>query len=250
MDGPPPFRLRYDNRELVLTPHTWCYSSGCVDGISEDPPSVGDPAQVHVYLPVDGWDLTATFSPAGERCGRLHSVAPDGAGGWYTLQPAGRTGRYDVQLFAQGEGDMVASFQWATPSDGELPTPQARLAVLAQHDGEPDSYGVELMLENLAETPRSVSAEITVTAANGRSLRFDARRADRGCWPEGTVYFDGPDKQGQAAADLGGFPFHYTVEVTIDGTTYRAQADYPKDEIRGNEPSVALDFSPALPALQ
>lgn len=41
-----------------------------------------------------------------------------------------------------------------------------------------------------------------------------------------------------------------SVTATIDGITYRASADYPADEIHGNEPSVALQFSPALPALQ
>jgi len=49
---------------------------------------------------------------------------------------------------------------------------------------------------------------------------------------------------------MGDLPFHYTVTATIDGTTYRASADYPAEEIHGNEPSVALQFSPALPALQ
>jgi hypothetical protein len=39
------------------------------------------------------------------------------------------------------------------------------------------------------------------------------------------------------------------VIVLIDGATYHASAVYPRDEIHGNEPSVALEFSPALPAL-
>jgi len=153
-------------------------------------------------------------------------------------------------LFAQGVGDMVAAFRWTTPADGELPTPRARLAVIADHDETPDSYGVELMVSNLAETPDSAAAEITVTAGNGRSLTFDATRARGNCWPDGTVSFDGPDESGLAAAALGGFPFHYAVTLTLDGKTYRSSADYPADEIHGYEPSVALRFSPALPALQ
>ena len=250
MEGPPPYRLRFDGRELVLRPHTWCYRSGCVDGVVRRPPSVGDPAAVRVRVPVDGWGLVATFTPAGQPCGRRQSVQPVKDAGWYVLRPAGPAGSYDVELFAQGEGDMVAGFRWRTPTDGELPVPHARLALIADRDGRPDSYGVELMLENLARMPGSAEARITVVAANGRSLSFEATRAEQDCWPEGTVYFDGPDPRGEAAAALGGFPFHYAVTVTIDGRRYRASADFPRDEIAGNEPSVPLVFSPALPALR
>jgi hypothetical protein len=45
-------------------------------------------------------------------------------------------------------------------------------------------------------------------------------------------------------------PFHYEVTVRLDGSSYHASADYPADEIHGNEPSVALEFSPPLPALR
>ena len=247
---PPPFRLQYDGQELVLRPHTWCYDNGCVDGASPAPPSVGNPAVIRVRVPVEDWDLVATFTPVGQRCGRQQTVEPAEVDGWYLLEPAGRSGHYDVDLFAQGGGDMVARFRWAAPTDGAPPIPKATLALIAEHDGAADSYGVELTLENLADTPRSAAARITVTAANGRSLTFDARRAERGCWPEGTVHFDGPDAKGRAAAALGDFPFHYTVDVTINGATYRSSADYPADELRGNEPSVALEFTPALPALR
>ena len=250
LTGPPPFRLRYDGQELVLRPHTWCYDSGCVDGASADSPSVGSPTAIRVRVPVEDWDLVATFTPVGQRCGRQQTVKPTEVYGWHLLDPAGRSGLYNVDLFAQGGGDMVARFRWATPTDGAPPIPKATLALIAEHDGAADSYGVELTLENLADTPHSVRARITVAAANGRSLTFDARQAEGPCSPEGTVYFDGPDAKGRAAAALGDLPFHYTVVVMIDGTTYRSSADYPADEIRGNEPSVALEFTPALPALR
>lgn len=251
METPPPYRLQYDDHELVLRPHTWCYDTGCVDGVLQtDPPSVGSPDAIRVRVPVQDWDLTATFTPAGQRCGRMQSVQPKSADGWYLLEPVGRAATYDVTLFARGGGDMVAAFRWRTPYDGPLATPEARLALIAEHDGRPDSYGVELELVNLARTPSSLSARITVTAANGRSLTFDATRARGRCWPEGTAYFDGPDASGLAAADLGEMPFHYRVIVMIDGATYRADADYPDDEIKGNEPSVTLEFTPSLPALE
>jgi hypothetical protein len=175
-EGPPPYRLRYDGHELILRPHTWCYTTGYVDGFSQDPPSVSSPTTIRVQVP-DDWDLVATFTSAGQRCGRHQIVKPVKHEGWYVLPPAGYAGRYDVELFARGGGDMVASFRWATPTDGELPTPQATLALIAEHDGQADSYGVQLMLENLAATPKSAQAQITVTAANGRSLTFGATRA-------------------------------------------------------------------------
>jgi hypothetical protein len=198
---------------------------------------------------VDGWDLSATFTPTDQRCGRRQTVEPVKQGDWYVLRPTGHSGSYDVELFAQGDGDMVAGFRWATTADGELPTPEAALAVIAENDGRADSYGVELMLENLASTPTSAKARIIVTAANGRSLTFDATRARQRCRPVGSVFFDGPDTAGTAAAGLGDLPFHYDVRVTLDGVTYRASAGYPRDQIPDYEPSVALAFSPTLPGL-
>ena len=130
----------------------------------------------------------------------------------------------------------------------ELPRPTAGLALIADHDGRPDSYGIELMILNLEGTPREAVAEITVTAANGQSLTFEATRAT-GCYGEGGVYWDGPDDSGIEAAQLGPAPFAYRVALTLDGTEYMATATWPDDEIEGNEPSVALEFSPELPAL-
>jgi hypothetical protein len=64
------------------------------------------------------------------------------------------------------------------------------------------------------------------------------------------VYWDGPDDQGlAAAAALGDGPFTYEVELVLEGTRYVATATWPADEIAGNEPSVALHFTPGLPAL-
>ena len=80
-------------------------------------------------------------------------------------------------------------------------------------------------------------------------MTFDATRSDLGCLPEGTVYWDGPDDKGLAAAALGKGPFSYRVELVLDGVRYVADATWPTDEIAGNEPSVALEFSPGLPAL-
>ena len=248
-DSPPPFRIRYDDKELVLAPYTWCYENACVDGVPIDVPSVGSPTEVRVFVPVEGLTLDATATDAGEECGRQQQMRVTRDGEWFVLHPAGTAGDYKVDLFAHGGGDMAAQFRWTTSVDGPQPEPEAVMSVIADHDGRPDSYGVELSLSNLATTPTEALARITVTAANGRSLTFDAQRSGSSCWPVGSVFYNGPDKEGRAAAALGDFPFRYDVDVTIDGVTHHATAQYPADEIKDNEPNVRLQFSPPLPAL-
>jgi hypothetical protein len=44
-------------------------------------------------------------------------------------------------------------------------------------------------------------------------------------------------------------PFTYEVEIELDGLTDVAVADWPADEIVGNEPSVELNLTPDLPSL-
>jgi hypothetical protein len=48
---------------------------------------------------------------------------------------------------------------------------------------------------------------------------------------------------------LGPGPFTYEVELVHDGVRHVATATWPVDVIAGNEPSVALQFQPGLPAL-
>jgi len=165
------------------------------------------------------------------------------------VTPVGHAGTYDITLFDRGGGDLVTVFQWSTPADGPLSDSEAQLAVLADHDGEVDSYGVELGVSNLAANPERTTATITVTAANNRSLTFEATPSTQGCLPEGTVAWDGPDSEGLAAAQLGPRPFTYRVVLTLDDSRHVATARWPRDEIRGNEPSVGLRFAPPLPAL-
>lgn len=251
LDSPPPFRIRYDDKELVLHPFTFCFDNGCADGMPLDVPSVGSPDELRVFVPVEGWALDVAMTSGTGRCGRVQSARTTTTGdGWFVVRPVGAAGDKRVELFASGDGgDMVAEITWRTTQDGPLPRPTSVMSVIADHDGRPDSYGVELSLSNLPVTPEKVTAQITVTAGNGRSLTFDAQRSDQDCLPEGTVAFDGPDEDGRAASELGDFPFRYDVEVTLDGTTHRATATYPADQIEGNEPNVRLRFDPPLPSL-
>ena len=246
-DGPPTVLVRFGGQSASLDPWTYCYDNGCADGMPpEDPLDVGAADEITVEFPLPDWTFSATFAPAGAPCPRRHTVPLEANDdGTFTLRPAGRAGTYDVTMFGQGDGDLFVSLRWTTPADGPFPEPEARLALLADHDGRVDSYGVELELANLAATPAEATATITVRSEDGDSLTFEATRAPD-CIAEGTVSWDGPLEQGLAAAALGEGPFIYEVVVVLDGARHVATATWPDDTIVGNEPSVALVFDPAL----
>ena len=251
LEGPPPVTVRFGDEAIELAAWTYCFETVCADGSPREPlPDIGSPAEVLVEFPLPGWSFTAYFKPTGKECGREQEVAltptEDGA---FALEPAGRSDTYDVTLFGVGGGDLFVTFRWTTPTDGPLPEPDARLALLADHDGRLDSYGVELAISNLARTPADASATITVRSDTRDAITFDAIRSGDRCLPEGTIYWDGPDSQGVAAAALDGDAFMYEVELVLDGRRYVGTGRWPTDVIVGNEPSVGLTFSPALPSL-
>jgi hypothetical protein len=251
LQGPPPVTLRFGNEAIELEAYSYCFESVCADGFPPEPlPDVGSPDDLVVDFPLEGWTFTTIFTPTGAKCGRNHHVPlTAGLDGTFALGPAGLAGTYDVTLFGEGGGDLSVAFRWTTPTDGPLPQPEARLALLADHDGRLDSYGVELHVSNLARTPRRAAASITVRSDTGDTITFEATPSDDRCLPEGTVYWDGPDSEGLAAAALDGETFMYEVELVLDGAVYVGTGTWPDDEIVGNEPSVALEFTPDLPAL-
>jgi hypothetical protein len=251
-EEPPPVTIRFFDRSIELVPYTYCYGNVCAEGFPPaHPPDVGSPDEVVVQFPLEGWSFTGGFRPAGEECGRWQQAALQPARtGEFLLHPVGYSGTYDVELFGRGEGgDLFVMFRWTTPIDGPLPRPEARLALLANPDGKVDSYGVELEVNNLATSPKEALARITVRSDEGQAMTFEPTPARPPCLSEGTVYWDGPDEEGRAAAALSGKRFTYEVELTLDGIRYVATAAWPADEIVGYEPSVALQFSPGLPAL-
>ncbi|GAA5034184.1 hypothetical protein ACFQRL_14965 [Microbacterium fluvii] len=251
--GPGAFVVRYGQTELHLDPVTYCAAGGCVDGVDPDPPSVGSPDELLVFVPVASFDTLSVsqFSGGGDYCsGRwVQAVTTELGDGWWQVTPRGPAGDYRIELFAggSGTGDMAATLRWTTPIDEPLPSVEASLALIADHDGAPDSYGLELAVSNLAETPTDAAATITVTAANGASMTFEAQRSSNECEAEGAVFFDGPDGPAKDAAALGGFPFAYDVELVLDGGRHTAHAVFPDDLIEEHGVAVALEFEPALP---
>jgi hypothetical protein len=121
----------FGSTRLELAPFTYCYHGAnvgvCSDGFDTDPPSIGSPGQIVVFVPVSGMDqLSVTQSIGTGECGGLDaSVRPLG-GGWWSVQPSGPAASYRVSLFASGGGDdMVADVLWRTPDGigGTTPAP-------------------------------------------------------------------------------------------------------------------------------
>ena len=172
LEAPPPVTLHFLDQSIDLHAWTYCYRDGCVDGAPPpDPPNVGDPDEVVVEFPLPESSFKVSFSPAGEKCGRVQTVPLEVTDdGNFLLRPVGFAGTYDVTLFGGGNGDLFTTFRWTTPTDGPLPEPKARLAVLANQDPGVGSYGVELEVTNLAHKPRTSSATITVESSDGEAL--------------------------------------------------------------------------------
>ena len=257
---PPPVTLRFDQRSESVKAFSFCWTGEpgldgsrqavCADGRpSSDPLVVDGASEVVIDFPLSGFEFDAMFRTAGNACGRSQTVSVERRGdGAFVLRPAGHAGPYDIFLTAQGGDSATYFFRWKTPSNGVLPAPEARLAIIARSASD-GSYGIEMSVGNLARTPDEVKATVTVTASNGRSMTFEPRRATNQCSPDGTLSWDGPADRGKAAAKLGPEPYIYDVILILDGARHVARASWPADQIVGNEPSVALRFEPPLPGL-
>ncbi|MDH2415770.1 hypothetical protein [Nocardioides sp. CER19] len=118
---------------------------------------------------------------------------------------------------------------------------------LDPHTFRLDTYGLELFLDSLAETPQRATASVSVRDAAGTTVRFQPPRDEErpGCFQRGSVGFrlEHPDISGLAAG-----PYTYDVTLDLDGATYRASATWPDDEEADHGPSVPLTFTPPLPA--
>lgn len=251
-EAPPGVVVVGGGRVLELQPWTTCWTNYCADGM---PPAVleliEDDHALLVEFPVDGWEFEARSQAAGDPCSRSQSVAlvrihPT----VFRLDPFGLAGDHDITLFGRGPGgDLFVSFRWTTSVDGVLPVPEATLSILADHDGEVDSYGSELLVQGLGSTPEGTGASVVVTAASGASHEIEFEAPGAGCQPDGSIWLTAPDSEGLAAAALGEPPFTYDVELRIDDAVHRAQAIWPADEDEECAPCVPLRFDPPLPAM-
>ena len=260
--GPPPVTLRAGGSPVVVEAYLFCFESACnAADPPKDLPDLGRAERIVVSYPLEGWTFDASFraANAGEQAREQLTTLQANPDGTFTLEPVGRAGAYDVIVNGQGRGQGSFAFRWTTTSDGPLAKPSASLAVMSGGaDGVIDSFGVSLGVSNLARTPKSSAATITVRSSDGQSTTLKATRSSEvPLGREGSVYWDGPDFPPQrkggpvpAADALGKAPFTIDVALSLDGSTYHAQAEWPRDVMTGNEPYMRLDFAPSLPALK
>lgn len=257
---PPTINVFGEGAALELSAWTTCWANYCADGWrgpEDELQQVRGAGPLYVEFPVDGWEFSASTQLVGEECGRVQTeplarVAPT----VHELVPQGFADQYVVDVFGRGPGgDVITSFVWETTVEGVLEVPKARVTVLADHDGQVDSYGVSLDVTGLAASPDEASATVTVTAAGGASTELYL--GDRpyqcpsgaGAVVEGHIYLRAPLDDGLRAAALGDAPFTYRVELSLDGSIHEAVASWPTDEDERCRPCVPLSFEPALPAL-
>ena len=237
-----------------LTTWSYCLPGICADGWRGDGRSlftVGSPEHVDFTFGVPGWDFEATLAEPGEggclrqvptRVERLDAHT-------FRVFPAGPAREWVVDLFGRGQdGSVSGSFRWTTPTAGELPMEATgSLSVLADHDGQLDSYGVELGISQLDRLPERASATIEVISDNGRATTIDLGAQRVRCrMGAGGLSFDRQDAA-QAAIDLGGDSFTYVVHLTMDGVDYTGTAHWPEDTNEEITPAVPLAWTPALP---
>ena len=127
---PPPFLVLFGSTRLELAPFTYCYQGAtmgvCADGFDTDPPSIGSPAEIVVFVPVSGMNRLSVTQTIGKgECGGLDAHTRPLGGDWWSVQPSGPAANYRVSLFASGDGagDMVADVLWQTPDGFDAGTP-------------------------------------------------------------------------------------------------------------------------------
>ncbi len=253
--SPPPIVLQLaDGTTYDLRAWTYCYGNVCADGSwPEKLFDIGSPDHVDFTFDEDDWTFEATFNePGGGLARKGRSVAArvekidDHT---HRVFPAGRAGTWHVDVFGRGEsgGDVITTFAWTTATDGDFPpVASGTAAVLADHDGVLDSYGVELGVHDLAATPTSASASIRITNEAGRSATIDLGRPER-AWQEGTVSWRRGARHAADAVSLGGTRFDYEVSLVLDGSPYTGRATWPDDTNEEITPSVPLTWTPPLP---
>jgi hypothetical protein len=237
---PPPLEVRYGSTALVLVPHTFC-SGLCVAGFDPDPPSVGSPDEIFVHVPLaEPRTLRVDQTVAGASADCMRSIEADVAtmgGGWMRVRPRGPAGDYLVSFYVSGAGvqGMVATIRWRTPVDGPMTTgPFARLVVPVEAS---PTVGLQLVLGGvLVPLTATATATVTFMGSGGQSTAATLEAAP--CQPLESLWLMAP---GVNIAGLRA-PLAVTVELVLDGVTYRATATWPWP---GSYQ--ALTFTPPLP---
>jgi hypothetical protein len=146
-----------------------------------------------------------------------------------------------------GVAALGSSLRTVTDSpDGGSTAPGGSLSIIGGSDSEPVGLPPELRFRNLATAPADASARITVTAGNGQSYTMYTTAPERPPGGEGQLVFRGDQSLGDEVVGLGPPPFRYSVELSLDGGTYRGTGSWPEDQGNDDEHAVELAFDPPL----
>jgi hypothetical protein len=253
MADPPRFHVLTEDGQVALRPWTICGPGYCADGAPDDDHlvDVGRVDHLDFGFDLSGWQFRdVTFRELTRDCPRAITVPATRTGErTFRVDPAGPPGRWAVDIFGRGPGgDAVTTVEWTTTRRGpDGPAPTGVAAVVADHDGRLDSYGVELSLTGLDAAYGDATASITVASDDGEEVTIPLRRSG-GCTYEGHLFFTASEARGQQAAALGDAPFTYSATVQLGGVSHTGTASWPDDVVPGNEPNVALAWDPPLPA--
>ena len=262
-DRPPPLTLYGTQGEVELDAWSFCFFAEAEDGSSnrgscadgappEHPPELRADDAATFAFPLDGWDFSADFHPAGERadrCRREWSTPVRQEGDRYVIPVVVPAGTWDVDVFGRGEpgNDLTTTFRWVTAGAAQTETGVTGTAFFIG----PPSLGTPMTapsptvrLSGLATEPAEASARFRLTASGGEELALELRLAPGRCARDGVVSFVTPT--GPSEIDLSGAPpFTYAVDVTLDGVTSTGTGTWP-DDLVANGDELELTFDPPI----
>lgn len=253
---------RLPDRDVDLPADTSCWTDRlhCRRALllpGSDVPYLGRHGMIDFWFARPGWSFSAVFRRAGEECPRsatIEAIRTDRQ--WFRLTPAGPAGRYDVELHGRGpEGIASTRFSWTTSIDGPLDPPEGMIGLFPESRGE-GTFGLEVMLDDLAFQPAASdvarAVEVGVTSSDGstRTLSAPLIPESLDCHARGSrgsFYFQ--REWNSDFAEVGPGPHDIEVELSIRGTTYVGRATWDEAKAR-TSPYAPLTFTPPLPGAE
>lgn len=231
---------------------SYCWGNACADyGIpqTEELPDVGQVVPLTVAFPMPGqWWFFVGRLDGGDGCSTYPVLAESVDDTHLQLTPSGppgdRLAHYGVY---SGGRDTSGFWRWTVPErDG---VPQSWMTVTQNSPSSGGMADLKLIIDDAA-VDGEVQAGVTVEAADGTAQTFPLPQVDQHCAGDGFVELAVSDGTPDRRIDgLGPAPYDYTVDLTIDGTSYTGTGTW-SGEGTEHGGDARLTFEPALPALE